>query len=311
MSISKLSITLFLAIVALSEAYLPLPISADLTGNGREELILYDATRSRWMAIDIDGHSILDNFEFGESGGVPLVGRFAGDSHAQLGMYYPRRGEWVFLDDARSESRAEISLQVDPYYKPLVGQFGRPGRDDLALFDAETQTWKAWDHQGNIIFENLKFGWEGLLFAAGDVTGNGLSELIAYDEARSMWMIISPSDPNNIRQWSWLYDYGTPVVRDYTGDGIAELGLWTNDGQLHVLNGNSGEMVLAGAQFGDYYALPVPGAYEKGPRVNLSYYSVGRGVWHVRLHDGRALSPTHPNEYDFTELRVQESEKND
>lgn len=284
-------------------AYLPVSMPGDLTGDGRDDLVLFDEDRLFWRAYSVEGEVLVNGLEFGEYGALPLVGRFDGSNRSLLAYYHPLAATWVILDDHFLDDSSMTTVAVGRQGIPVVGAFQTAGTDNLALFDPMDGEWTAWDRDGNVLFTGMRFGRDGAQLGAGDTTGDGLAEMIAYNETQGLWQIFNPREPSSLREFEWRHTYGTIVLRDFDGSGIVDLGLWTNDGRLYVIDSLAGRPVAIGRQFGDEYAFPVHASYEGEDRVNLSYYAIGRGVWHVRLHDGRAVSPTHPQEYPESDLQ--------
>jgi hypothetical protein len=273
---------------------LPLGLAVDISGDGRDDFIMYDANNYQWSAISLEGNSILSRHEFGGRGVLPLAGYFLDSNRAQLSYYHPLRGIWAIQDALDGEGAATLEIDVELQRVPLVGRFEGRGRDALALFDPLDGTWMAINVDGAVLFEGKSFGWSGLSFAAGDTDGDGIDEIIAYDETQGLWMIWSPTSTESIRELRWSRDFGNMLVRDFNGSGRQDLGLWTNDGKLFVIDAQTGEAIALAGQFGDYYAIPSHAAYEGLGAVNLSYFAVGNGVWWVKLNDGRVITPNRP-----------------
>lgn len=283
-------------------SFTPVDTLLDLDGDGLSDLILHDPGYQSWRAYNLNGQLILQDVTFGDMGGMPAPGRFLDNGMATLGFYRPIPGEWTILVSSIQALDHEIEpekiiVQVKSQGKPLVGRFARADRDALALFDTFDRTWSAWTADGSLVFSEIPFGWDGLQFAAADLTGDGISELISYDQQDGAWRYISVTNPTEVIEHRWEHTYGVIIARDFNSDGLSDLGLWTNEGRLKIMDARTGASIPASERFGDSYSLPVHAYYEHPGRLNYAYFSLGRGVWHLLKIDGTKTSPNHPEEY--------------
>jgi len=276
------------------QAFLPLDpqiAPVDLTGDGREELILQNREFYLWRAFNIEGEKIISDFEFGSGDATPLAGRFLEEGKATLSYYSSITGEWVVLVSDWAEDEVETTTHaVTRFGIPLVADFTGDGLDELALFDPEHSHWDIWDHKGNTVMEGLSFGKQEWHWAAGDVTGDGRAELISYEQETGRWSWLSLSDETVSEQTS-TPARGRMIVRDFNGDGKADLGLYDYEGTLVVLAAATGESLDVGPAFGDEYTIPVHGRYEGRPEVNPAYITMGHGIWNVKKSDGSVVRP--------------------
>ncbi len=280
-------------------AYFPLPVAIDMNQDGADDLVLYNEDALTWRILSLDGSPLVDNLEFGRWGSIPLVGKMGEDNVPTIGFYQPDAGKWYVLPSLSHDPETDsVVRNVDAQARPLIGSFFEADHDVLALFDPSNNAWTFWGHDGVLPVAAIQFGYDRMTFVAADTTGDGICELIGYDNVNNTWQtlsLVSAFEPRVFNAGSTL---GIPVVRDFNGDGKADLGLWDNYGSLNVIDALSGEAIHTDF-FGDNYSVPVHAAYEGNKKVNLSYYAVGRGVWHVRLHNGVALSPNQPKEYEW------------
>lgn len=283
--------------------YEPIKQVLDLDGDGLHELVLHDASLQAWRAYKANGTVILDGFEFGAMGALPVAGKFLEGGKATLGYYRPLSGQWILLDGSLKHvdpavEPSIITVNVMRQGIPLVGNFTGDDRDELALFNPFDNTWSIWNAAGAVVLEHLLFGTDGLQFAAADVTGDGVAELISYDQQAGRWQLLSVHEAQAVRELAWPHNFGVLITRDFNADGIDDLGIWTHEGKLKVMDPKTGEMILNNQDFGDSYSLPVHGSYEDTGTLNLAYFSMARGVWHLRRLDGTITSPNFPRHYE-------------
>jgi hypothetical protein len=186
------------------------PVVGDWNGNGVTEIGLF--TPNGYWFLDVNGNYSWDSnpidagFWFGTTGDLPVTGDWSGNGVTKVGVFRPSTGMW-YLD--QNGNRQWDGCGIDA----CVGPFGMAG--DLPV--------------------------------AGDWTGNGIDRIGAFRPSTGKWYL----DLNNNRQWDGCgidgcATFGTngdlPVVGDWNGDGIAEIGVFRpSKGKFYLdLNGNRG-----------------------------------------------------------------------
>jgi hypothetical protein len=169
-------------------------LAADVTGNGRAELLSFHPGNGSWWSSP--GHA---DGSFGaprraatyatKSGwGAHLAADVTGDGRAELLSFHPGNGSWWMT-----------SVGAD-------GTFGAPKR--VATYATRT-------------------GWGAHL--AADVTGNGRAELLSFHPGDgSWWSSTARSDgsfgaPKRVATYATRSGWGAHLAADVTGDGRAEL----------------------------------------------------------------------------------------
>ncbi len=283
-----------LSLTIQASGFVPVAPPADLDGDGRDDLFFFDEGLSLWRAYNIDGKRVLSDLEFGAPGAQPLVGRFLKNGRVTVAYYRALAGEWVILVSSPNADEQETqTISVARQGVPVVADFTGDGKDELALFDPNERVWTAWSVQGEVVFENFAFGRPEQQWAAADLTGNGRAELAAYDDATGTWQWVAPVRGSDLEPETrkWAARQGRILLRDFNGNGRADLALWEYNGVLRVMDAVSGRPIQTGPLFGDEYAIPVHGHYEGKDAVNLSYVSMGHMTWHVRKSDGEVVTP--------------------
>jgi parallel beta-helix repeat protein len=230
----------------------------------------FDPLSGRWHVPDDSGAA--ETFYFGVPGDIPLVGAwgnfldtFGCDFDPTPGVY--RRSETaVYLRTGNKPDASSLRYRIgDPGDIPLAGDFDGQGCDTVSLYRPSTQQFFIFNHIGRFWFDD------------------------ALTEADYVFQFGNPDD--------------IPVVGDWDGDGIDEIGLhrpstgefyWRNtldtgvaDGMIYY--GNPGDRFVAG----DWVvvdAFDTPGVFRpsdttvylrhtltQGPADN--HYPAGEPAW--------------------------------
>jgi len=273
-------------------------VSATFVGPNPAAIGIFRPATGQWF-IDANGNGIWEGCNidlclgpFGSSGDLPVAGNWTGTGLANIGVYRPATGEWLL--DLNGNGKWD-GCKVDRCLKPLkpqstlplVGDWTGTGIDKVGEM-VLGQTPKLYlDLNGDGVLQNckidgcLKFvGVVGDLPVAGDWTGTQTAKAGLFRPSTGEWFL----DVNgNLQSYNCTIDkclkFGAtgdrPVVGDWTGTGIANIGVYrpaTGEWFLD-LNGNGqwdGCGVDACIQFtgkneGD---LPVVGIWRNGDAVN-------------------------------------------
>jgi len=183
---------------------------------------------------------------------IPVVGDWTGDGIRKIGVY--RKGSW-YLDlngngvwDGCGVDACIASFGGLPGDIPVVGDWTGNGIDKLGIY-RQGQWFK--DLNGNRVWDGCGVdaciasfgGLPGDVPVVGDWTGNGIDKLGIYRQGQ--WF----KDLNNNGTWdgcgvdACVASFGglpedVPVVGDWTGDGIAKLGIYRQGQWFKDLNNN-------------------------------------------------------------------------
>jgi hypothetical protein len=169
-------------------------LAADMTGNGRADLVSYHPSNGSWWITSSrpDGtfHAPrrLTTYTTRTGWTAHLAADMTGNGRAELVSYHPSNGSW-WLTSSRPDGTFEAPKRAGTYVT----------RD----------------------------GWEA--HRAADVTGNGRAELLSFHPQQSPWFI-SPSRPNGTfgpQEVFTIYattgGWAAHVAADVTGNGRADL----------------------------------------------------------------------------------------
>lgn len=196
------------------------------------------------------------SFYFGNPGDYPIVGDWDCDGDATPGLYRRADG-FAYLRNANTTGNADIRfLFGNPADIPLAGDFDGDGCDTVSIYRPDEQRFYIINELGR--------------------DGGGLGP------ADFSFVFGNPGDQ--------------PVVGDWDGDGIDEMGLhrestglfyWRNtlttgnaDGQIYF--GDPGDLFVAGDWDGS--AVDAPAVFRPDSQIIYFRYSLTEGVADLQLH---------------------------
>jgi len=124
-----------------------------------------------------------------------------------------------------------------------------------------------------------------------DYSGNGRSDLIAYDPAGARWYTKGVNGP--IITWAdqWGYPNAIPVPGDYNGDGRWDQAIFDPPFGLWYVKNVHGNPFAWNYQWGWSTAKPVPGDYNGDGRWDQAVFDTVGGFWYIKsLLGGQVLT---------------------
>ena len=200
---------------------------ADLDGDGRDDVLLYQSySGSWWMGVD-DGQRRLVS----SSGRWPVlltlrVADFTGDGRADVFTYHRSSGSLRLMVSHANGVAESFDGTTYPRREVAVANLDGDRRLDLLLYDQASGRWEAWvtPVPGGFVVGGNGTWSPGLAVHLADVTGDGLDEALLYDPRAGLWaaapltaaaagLVATGSAP----PWATTIASG-----DIDGDGIAE-----------------------------------------------------------------------------------------
>lgn len=110
------------------------PVSGDVDGDGRDDLVLYDPSDGSWQFdTDLDGQADLKlELTGGQSGGQPLLGDWDGDGRSSPAVFQPATATWWFYDESGQLLRNLQAGQTGDV--ALVGDWNGDGIDTFGVY---------------------------------------------------------------------------------------------------------------------------------------------------------------------------------
>jgi DNA-binding beta-propeller fold protein YncE len=221
-------------------------LAADVTGNGRADLLSYHPTKGRWWITSarrdgsFEAPELLTTYATTTGWDAHLAADVTGNGRADLLSYHPKRGRW-WITSSRPDGTFEPPELLTTYGTTsgweahLAADVTGNGRADLLSYHPSKGRW--WitsardDGDG---FEAPKLlttygtrdGWEAHL--AADVTGNGRAELLSYHPSRGRWWLTASNEdgfdpPKLAATYPTRDGWEAHLAADVTGNGRADL----------------------------------------------------------------------------------------
>jgi uncharacterized protein YkwD len=253
--------------------------TADLTGNGRTDIVAQDAQTGAWFVGLSTSSSFATQLWDAWSPSVTWVnvnvGDFDGDGKADLVGQVQQSGDWYV---ALSTGAGFVTRWWDrwatgiAWTNVMVGDLTGNGRDDIIAMVPQSGAWFAGLSTGHSFSTLLWDVWSPAVtwvdVNLADLTGNGRKDLIGRIASTGQWYA-GLSTPNGSAtvlwdQWSPAVTWVDVHVVDLMGKGrddligrIAQTGAWyaalsTPNGSFTQPWGNLGDGNWANVNFGDF-----------------------------------------------------------
>jgi len=170
----------------------------------------------------------------------------------------------------------------------VLNDFNADGKSDLAIFDPSTGGWFGRAVSGETLVPGVLWGYKGVKPVPGDFNGDGASDLSVYDLKTGLWYIYAMGSKNKgmpmgilANGVQWGFAGAIPVVGDYDGDKISDLGVYNPaDGKWYIRS-MTGPVLQFGTQWGYKGANPVAGDYNGDGMSDLAVYEEQSGMWYI------------------------------
>ena len=117
-----------------AEGWRRMATSCDYDGEGRAELVLYNAVAASWQAYLSGDNYVEVNLNFGGRDFVAIAADYDGDGKADPAVYREQDGLWAAL--LSSEAYRFITFRFGgKKFRPLAGDYDGDGKADPALYN--------------------------------------------------------------------------------------------------------------------------------------------------------------------------------
>jgi hypothetical protein len=171
-----------------------LPVPGDYDGDGVWDLCVMHTTTFTWSVRTVPQtpggapQSIMEGFQFGYGGVVPVPGDYDGDGAWDLAVFHPDSGAWHIFSPRRQEGIAWDHVFGGPGMEPVPGDYDGDGRWDLALYRRATAEWSIWSlARGQSLAQDIQYGWSVPDPVPGDFDGDGAFDLALYHRQTGNW----------------------------------------------------------------------------------------------------------------------------
>ena len=168
--------------VTRDEPVAPVVRLGDFTGDGRDDLFLYDAERGAWTVAFSDADRQAVSGTLG-AGLQVSAGRLNADAAADLVFYRATTGEWAeALNVGPGRFVVRASGTGVPHQQLLLADFTGEGLGDRLLYDPRTGAVAVTTHDTHGGVTEARRTWPaGARLYAGDYNGDGFADLAGYD----------------------------------------------------------------------------------------------------------------------------------
>ena len=214
------------------------PVVGDWTNSGTTRIGFFVAQSSEWF-LDANGNGAWDGCaidicsSFGDTGDVPMTGRWMQNSEDRVAVFRPAQKKW-YLDRNGNEvldrCKADKCSVLKIYQAgdiPITGDWTGRGTSQLGLYRPSTGEWFL-DRNGNAAWNGCKkdlcvasFGSANDMPVAGDWDGSGITKIGVFRPGTGEWFL--DLNGNGIWDGSTLDGYRTGYGQ--AGD-IPVVGKW-------------------------------------------------------------------------------------
>ena len=216
---------------------IPIPITGDWDGDGRDEIGLYYPSESRFY-LDTNNDGVLDqNVSMGRAGDLPVIGDWDGNGIDDIGVFRPS-GRRFYLDTDR-DGIHDISVTIGRASDvPVVGDWDQDGRDDIGVFRPSVRRYYMDFDEDGIHDRAVTIGRIGDYSLVGDWDGDGADSIGVYRPGNHRFYLDDDDDGIHDHAATLGTEGDIPVTGDWDGDGQTDVGVFRPSDNTFYLDSN-------------------------------------------------------------------------
>lgn len=236
-----------------------IPLSGDMNGDGRDELVVHNIISGGWYARDTVSEAFLGYHSSG-TGDIPLSGDLDGDGLDEFISF--DQGIWNAAELSGEATVTDFRWGTRDD-RPLVGDVDGDGIDEMIVWRPSNGKWYARNRDG-VTQRVLHWGTTGDTPLIGDFDGDGDDDYMIWRSSNGKWYA---RHADGTRPLARAYRHGgkhdVPRVGDMNGDGNDDLIIWRpRTGKWYGMDSTDGGRIDGwGTTFGSVGDWPVVGQF--------------------------------------------------
>ncbi len=257
---------------------------ADMDGDGKMDLVLYDRATGTWcVKLSASGYNLASAI-LGGPGYTVVPGDYDGDGKTDPAVYEEATGIWTVMLSGSGYPRISATFG-GPGCMPVPGDFDADRKTDPAVYRLSDGTWGVMlSGSGYAVATAPGFGGYDYTPVQRDYDGDLKTDPALYLQAAGNWhVMLSASSYGIASALGFGGPEAAPVPGDYDGDGKTDPAVYQEStAYWYVMLSGSG-YGIGRASFGGPGCTAVPGDFDGDGKTDPAVYRLSDGTWGVML----------------------------